>query len=131
MNETRLQRIFEIIPGAIVWFTFIFFVLLSIFNPLLAALLIIAYDLYWVMRAAYLTILLIIGHRHLEKEKGRNWLKECKKIKKGEFSWDNIYHVVIFPIYKEGADILTSSFDALCDANYPKEKIIPVLAVEE
>ena len=59
----------------------------------------------------------------------RDWLKELKKIK-GR-NWKDIYHVIILPTYKEGRGIIEESIEALIKSNYPKEKMIVVLAVEE
>ena len=43
----------------------------------------------------------------------------------------NIYQAILFPSYKEGRDVITSSIKALLDCNYDKKKIIVALTVEE
>ena len=53
----------------------------------------------------------------LKKEKSKDWKK--------------IYHVVILPTYKEGYNIMKESLDSLLTADYTKEKLIVVLAVEQ
>ena len=47
-KEHRLQRILEIIPGALTWTTFSGMILCSWLFPIETAFFIIAYDIYWV-----------------------------------------------------------------------------------
>jgi cellulose synthase/poly-beta-1,6-N-acetylglucosamine synthase-like glycosyltransferase len=46
-------------------------------------------------------------------------------------NWKDIYHIIILPTYKESKEIIEESIETLERANYPKEKIIIVLAAEE
>lgn len=59
----------------------------------------------------------------------KNWLKELKNNYGNK--WKNIYHLVILPSYREGIEIIRESINSLADSDYPKEKIIVILAVEE
>ena len=59
----------------------------------------------------------------------KNWLKELKKLK-GR-NWKDIYHVIILPTYKEGKEIIEETVESLIKSDYPKEKMVVVLAVEE
>jgi len=59
----------------------------------------------------------------------RDWLKELKKVKGKD--WKNIFHIVILPTYKESKEIIEESIEALLKSDYPKEKMILVLATEE
>ncbi len=45
--------------------------------------------------------------------------------------WSEIYHLVILPMYNEPYEIVRESFEALIKLNYPKEKFIVALAIEE
>jgi len=117
-------------PGAISWGIIISLVVLSIFKPVTCAVIIITFDFYWIIRTAYLTTLLIMAYRKLAREQGKDWLSACHSLP-GKSNWQDIYHLVIFPIYKEGPEILHSSLEALKNCHYPKEKIIVVLAFEE
>ena len=56
----------------------------------------------------------------------RDWMKELKK----QQNWKDIYHVIVLPTYKEGKKVIEESLDSLALSNYPKEKIIIILAVE-
>ena len=46
-------------------------------------------------------------------------------------SWQNIYHIIILPTYKEGSGLIEESIETLIKSDYPKEKMIVVLAIEQ
>lgn len=48
-----------------------------------------------------------------------------------ERDWTKIYHLIIFPMYKEPYQVVRDSFLALVKCDYPKNKMIVVLACEE
>ncbi len=130
----RIKRLLEIIPAFLSWTIILGLIILSFVKPLICVALIIVFELYWIIRTVYLTLLLVMGHRLLRKHKNRNWLGDCESLcsqNKSLIDCVNIYQAVIFPVYKEGLDILTASLDALAAVNYPKDRMIVVLAFEE
>ncbi|MFA6321202.1 MAG: glycosyltransferase family 2 protein [Candidatus Omnitrophota bacterium] len=131
-NDKFYKRLFEIIPGLLTWTTIIGLFMLAFIRPVWVAIFVITFDLYWVIRICYLTLLLVFAYRRLGKEKRIDWLKESKAAGCVDgLEYKNIYHAVLFPSYKEGLDILVPSIEALEEANYPKDKMIVVLSVEE
>ncbi len=131
MSTTQgLRRFLEIIPGFTSWGIIILMVALSIWRPVLCAALIIIFDFYWVIRTAYLTTLLIMARRKLFNQKDKDWLADCEVLGPKK-DWQRLYHLIIFPVYKEGAGILSSSLEALKECHYPKEKMIVVVSFEE
>ena len=126
------KRLFEIIPGFLTWSTIIGLFALAFVKPLWVAIFVITFDLYWVIRMTYLSLLMLFAYRRLAKERNLDWLKKCESLKsmKGLAPGD-IYHAVLFPVYKEGPDILKPSIESLEGARYPKEKMIVILSVEE
>jgi len=44
--------------------------------------------------------------------------------------WQKIYHLIVLPMYKEQYEVVRESFQALAKTNYPKDKMIVVLATE-
>lgn len=130
-NQIFYRRLFEIIPGFLTWATLLILLLLAFVKPLWVAIFVITFDIYWVIRITYLTTLLLFAYRRLEREKGIDWIGRCRQAGSMDgLEYDNIYHAVLFPSYKEGLDILTSSVAALENANYPKDKMIVVMSVE-
>ncbi len=57
-----------------------------------------------------------------------NWLLKTKETSE---EWKNIYHLVVFPMYKESHAVVRESVKNLVETNYPSEKIFLVLAIEE
>lgn len=74
------QRLFEIVPGAISWLSLIAMAALSFSKPLVAAVLIIAFDLYWILRLFYLNIFLFFSYMRLSIERKASWLARIKSI---------------------------------------------------
>ncbi len=46
-------------------------------------------------------------------------------------NWQELYHVVVMPMYKEPYQLVRSSIQGLADTNYPNDKLIVILAQEE
>jgi len=80
VNEHRLQRFFEILPGLTSWSILIGMIALAITKPLLAAMLIIALDLYWLFKLAYMTIFLTLSYFRLKTEDETNWNEKIEHI---------------------------------------------------
>lgn len=83
-EEHQWQRIFEIIPGALTWTTLIGMVLLSWLCPLVAAITIIIYDVYWLYRAIYISSYSLMGRIKMGQWKKIDWLYRLKRIYAGE-----------------------------------------------
>ncbi|HRZ13895.1 MAG TPA: glycosyltransferase family 2 protein [Candidatus Omnitrophota bacterium] len=124
----RTKRFLEILPGSISWGIIIFLVVMTVWRPVIAAVIIIIFDFYWIIRTVYLTTLLVLAHRRLSRERSKDWLAACRSLPKRK--WEDLYHLVIFPVYKEGLDILRPSLEALKTCHYPKSRIIVVMAFE-
>jgi len=132
MDAKSYKRLFEIIPGFLTWATLGSLFILAFIKPLWVAIFVITFDIYWLIRVCYLTFLLLLAYRKLEKDKKVDWLKRCKELGPSNgLNCGNIYQAILFPSHKEGLDILIPSMHALENSNYPKEKMIVVLSVEE
>ena len=57
-RDRILYRAFEILPGALSWGTILLCVVLSWWAPVAAALFIIAFDFYWLLKTVYLSMYL-------------------------------------------------------------------------
>ena len=130
MRRFRIERFLEIVPATLSWSIIIFFVLLIIFNPILASLILIIYLLYWFFRLLYMIVLLIIAHHRRISKKNIDWLKLCKEVNTDK-DFEKIIHVVLYTIYKEPYSVIKESISSLKNIDYPKDKLIEVLAREE
>lgn len=73
---------------------------------------------------------LVLGYRNFKKDIHIDWIGKIKELAPAD-SWEKIYHLVIVPTYKEDISILEASVESVVKSDYPKDKIIYVLAIEE
>ncbi len=158
------------IPGLQFWFVFIGAITLSYFKPVWAALFIISFDLYWVLKAINVSSHLWSSYKKFKEFVKIHWvnyaerlldlnafveflkiqqkstknktltkyfkeevLRITKLINRGKISlnFKDYYHLILIPFVDESFEVLNSTIQALSDADYPKEKMILVLANEE
>ena len=79
-TEKKIQRFFEILPGFTSWSIIIGMIFLSFYKPLFAAIMIIAFDLYWLMRLLYMTLFLVLSYTRLSMEKTTDWMERVRGI---------------------------------------------------
>ncbi|MDI6778222.1 MAG: glycosyltransferase family 2 protein [Patescibacteria group bacterium] len=78
-RQHRLQRILEMIPGILTWFTLIGMFVFSFWLPVWVAVFIIAFDIYWLFRTIYIAIYSIAAFRKMQLHKGIDWMNACLK----------------------------------------------------
>ncbi len=122
-------RFLEILPGLLAWATLLFGFVLSWFWPLGVAIFIIAFDLYWLLRVLYLAAHQISSYRRMQNHIKTDWTKKLKK----DFAhqWQEIYHLVILPFAGESGEVVRTTLDSLIKSDYPKNKMIVLLAAED
>jgi cellulose synthase/poly-beta-1,6-N-acetylglucosamine synthase-like glycosyltransferase len=134
-SDRRLYRFFEMIPAFLSLGTLLGVFIFSWLLPSWVSIFVICFCFYYLFRVLYFSLHQLVGYFKVKSNMKKDWLKELKKIKitgeEGGRDWKNIFHVVIFPTYKEGKEIIEESLDTLIKSDYPKEKMIVVLAVEE
>lgn len=127
-TERLIYRAFEMLPGVLAWTTLILMVFLSWVTPVFIAFFIIAFDIYWFLKTVYLSLHLRVAFNQTRANTKVNWLEKLKAEKPG---WEGYYQLVLLPYYKEGWEVISSALESIALANYPKEKILIVLAPEE
>ncbi|MDP3882815.1 MAG: glycosyltransferase family 2 protein [Candidatus Staskawiczbacteria bacterium] len=128
-KDRFLYRFFEMVPGFLSLGTLLGVFVFSWLVPSWVAVFIIVFCFYYLFRILYFSLHQIIGYFKVKSHMKRNWLKELKKIKSK--NWKDIYHIIILPTFKEGKEIIEESLEAIIKSDYPKEKMIVVLAVEQ
>ena len=128
-KERRIYRAFEILPGALAWLTLLGVIFLSWFNPVWVAIFIITFDVYWVLKTIYLSFHLRVGYKQMKRNIRIDWFSKVKSIKKK--NWQDYYHLIILPVYKESYEVVKETIQAILNADYPKDSMIIVLATEE
>ena len=74
-KEKNLERFLEIVPGFLSWSIIIGMAILSFASPVAAAVIMIAFILYWVLRLLYMNIFLTLSYLRLAIDKGTDWMK--------------------------------------------------------
>lgn len=128
-EERIVYRLFEIFPGALAWGILVLVVLLSWKKPALVSIFIIFFVLYWLFRTIYLSFHLRSGYQKMREQEKIDWLEKLQQLTIND--WRDIYHLIIFPIYREPLEIVQESFRALENSDYPKDRMIVILACEE
>ncbi|MCO5062327.1 MAG: glycosyltransferase family 2 protein [Kiritimatiellae bacterium] len=153
-REAGLQRFLEILPGATSWCILITMLVLGLSAPQLAAAIVIAFNLYWLLRLAHSTIFLILSYSLLRAESETDWqqrllnldqedipsrrsrllhrkrLRALQQLHQKPQDPTDIHHVVIIPIARETADIIEPGLRSLQAQDFPTQRILVMLAVE-
>ncbi len=169
-TRTRVDRLWEIIPGLSFWTVFFGAILLSYYRPVWAAIFIVCFDLYWVLKACNVAVHLIASYRRfrvyvtldwleyvellpqrdklialyksripqatraLERKFYRQQIKRLNRPIENEVinrSYRDFYHVIVIPFVDESFQILSSTLEALTEVQYPKDRMMLILASEE
>ena len=135
-RDRMLYRMFEMIPGFLIWGTFVLFFVLSYFKPTWVSIFILAFAFYWILKVVYLAVHTRSAYNRMRRFEHIHWIQKLKALRPDEYTanvadWKDVWQVVILPMYKESYEILAATLDALVDTDWPKEKMIVVLAAEE
>lgn len=125
--KTRMYRLCEIVPGALVWITFSVGIVLSIIHPLWVIYFILLFDLYWLFRVAYFLVFLILAWRTYRKSLQMDWNAKLRE----HADWGMITHLIFLPFVRESERIVEAALEALLHSTYPPDRMIVVLGGEE
>lgn len=73
-REERLERFFEILPGFSSWFVLLGMIVLSFWKPVAAAIIMIVFNFYWLLRMFYITIFVSLSYFRLSLEAKTDWM---------------------------------------------------------
>lgn len=127
-HETKFERLLEILPGALTWIALTSPVWLSLTLPFAVAYLILIADIYWLISALRVAVLIILGYRKLIWATKQLWLEKLNSDFPGQI--ENFYHLLVLPTYKESIQVLGPAFDAIANSGYPRDKIFLAVGFE-
>jgi len=148
-RDYKIYRILEAFPGFLSIFTLVILLVFSYFKPVWVAYFIIAFDVYWLLLVVYMAIFLITSYCKLKKGLRTDWQKKCEALKNGQFdrdtqkeiaadclakqgvAWDDLWQLIILPTCYESVEIIRTSLEALVKDNWPTERMIVALGMEE
>jgi len=98
-KNRALFKFFEILPGFLSWGTLGTVFILSWLAPIIIAIFILAFDLYWFLRISYLSIHQIASYRKMKKHLQINWIEKLNQLSVSDYSlpatnWKDIYHLI-------------------------------------
>jgi len=125
-KDRLVYQALEILPGVLSWGSIFGLIFLSWAVPLWAAFFIITFDIYWLVKTAYLSFHLRSNWKRMKHNINLDWAKRMENIK-----YDNIWQLVILPFYKEDFGVISKTVEALIESKWDKEKMIIVLARED
>lgn len=135
-NERRRYRFYEMLPGVLAWATLILVISLSFLLPVYISIFIIIFDVYWLVKTIYLSLHLRVAFAQVRRNMRIDWGKRLKELPPEKYtlkikSWEDIYHLILLPSYREDKEVVEAAIEGLVNANYSKTKMIVILAQEE
>ncbi|HEY4521583.1 MAG TPA: glycosyltransferase family 2 protein [Candidatus Paceibacterota bacterium] len=119
-------RLLEIFPGALAWVTFFGIVAASYFVPIWAAVFIIIFDVYWLVKTVYLSFHLRGNFKRMQENMKIDWQERLSRLR-----YEHIWQLVILPMSKEPYEVVRDTILAIKESSWQKDKMILVLSYEE
>jgi hypothetical protein len=131
-KDRILYRALEMIPGIISLGTLLGVLVLSCFFPSWVAVFMIIFCFFYLIRVLYFSLHNIFGYFRVKNHTKKDWLKELRKNNSlNGKNWKDVYHLIVLPTFKENKKIIEESIESILHSEYPKEKMMLVLAIEE
>lgn len=136
-KDRKIYRFLEIFPGLLAWTTLLLVVVLSFKAPVFMAIFIILFDIYWFLKTVYLTVHLRVSFKKIRESSKINWLEKLRLLEPEKYTlseiknWQDIYQLIVLPMYNESVEVVYDSLNGLTKTNYPHDKMIVVLAQED
>src|SRR6185369_14979968 len=133
-KDRRIFRFLEILPGLLAWLTLAFVVVISFVAPVFATFFIILFDIYWLIKTIYLSVLTRSSFLKMRSNLKVDWAVRMKSVSGNPVllgvTPSDLYHLVILPAAREPYAIIRDSLNSIFKSNYDKQKMIVVLALE-
>lgn len=126
MNPFPRKRLWEVIPGILVWVTLIVSITLSFVRPLWMIYFIILFDLYWLLRVLYFLPFLLLSWYRYRCALKRDWQKDAEAL----MGYQDIYHLIFLPASREEIEVMRETLRVLSRCHYPAKRMYLVLAGE-
>ncbi|HEX2173348.1 MAG TPA: glycosyltransferase, partial [Dehalococcoidia bacterium] len=98
----------------------------SLISPAATALFVCFFSLYWLHSSVRFALNALLGIRRLGQACRRDWAAEAVR----QPGFERLWHLVLIPTYREPEAVLTATLDHLVAQDFPRERLIVVLAFE-
>lgn len=123
----KSRRILQVLPGFIVWTIILFPIWGSFLVPTIVAYFILFFDIFFFYKSFSLAVTASIASRKINQTEKQNWYEKVKELPEAKI----VDHVVIIPNYKENAEKIRLTLQALAAQTYPTKHLHVFLAMEE
>ncbi len=121
------KRLIEIIIPTTTWAIITLPIWLSFLHPAIVAYFILTFDVYFLYKSVSVAILSTMSYLKLKHLSSVNWLGKISRLP--EFK--KVYHTIILPNYKESLDKVSKTLVYIANQDFPTNRILIVLAMEE
>lgn len=123
----KTRRLIEISIPLTSWLIITMPFWLSFWNPVAMGYILITFNVYWFFKSLTLAVSGIKSFITLQAHVKVDWLSQIKNHE----HFTKIHHIIIIPEYKEPIHILKRTIENLLTTDFPKERIILVIATEQ
>ncbi len=126
-HDRRFHRALEILPGFVSWNLILFPLWASFVFPQGVAFIVLAFDIVWFYRSAMMGATSISSYLKIEASKRYDILNDVEKLD----GFNKVHHVYMIVNVNEPNHTLERSLEAVARQEFPPQRIIVVLAMEE
>jgi hypothetical protein len=119
------------LTGVVSWASIAVAVLGCFFFPRVWMAIATVFLVYFIVRMLVTTVFALVGQRKIQEWELRDWTAGEDAVGEFGFAPSDVHHVVIVPTYKEPAEIINRTLDALAAQHRADERLIVVLGMEE
>src|SRR5215469_11776633 len=112
---TKTRRMLEFLPGFLAWMIILFPLWGALVIPTIVAYCILFFDIYWCYKSFALVITASIASRKIKQAEKTDWYAKASALQNHQ----KIHHVVVIPNYKEKADKVRITLQALAEQSLP------------
>lgn len=129
-QHARFYRAAEILPGVVVWATVILATALAFWQPVVAAVFLWVYVLFWLLRSIRFSYYLIKAYPPFARSMRTAWQERLVSDPEKSKRASELRHVILAATYKEEFETLARGLRMLVQSTFPLKQVVYVLATE-
>jgi hypothetical protein len=134
IGQRVITRALEMLPLTLAALLISSLVWGAYFVPTPLVIMLLGFDFYWAWRSINIGLHTLKGYRALKATAKVDWRKryDIESINRTDvIAWDDVYHLIIVPTYKESVEKLSATLGKLAESEVAHEKLLVVIAMEE
>jgi len=131
-KNSKLYRLWEMIPGFFAWMTILFPIWGALLIPKFVAYFVIAFLVYWLYQSFKSAILAVVGYFKIQNANNTDWISLFQeKFRSFWLKYNQINHVIIISSYKEPIEVIEMAIGSLAAQTQINLKKIHVILGQE